>query len=138
MPVDLKRPAQELQRLQRCINDLADLHALPASWTGRDPSFIGNALLDALVGMLNLDMAFIRLPNPPQEPAIESVRAGPDWPLPAHEQTVGQMLDRWLGTDLREWVRPVRQRTEAGEWSIVPLRLELQGELGALVACSRR
>jgi len=138
MPVDLKRPAQELQRLQRCINDLADLHALPASWTGRDPSFIGNALLDALVGMLNLDMAFIRLPNPPQEPAIESVRAGPDWPLPAREQTVGQMLDRWLGTDLREWVRPVRQRTEAGEWSIVPLRLELQGELGALVACSRR
>jgi PAS domain S-box-containing protein len=138
MPVDLDRPTEETKRLQGCINDLAALHGLPASWTGGSPSFIGQTLLDALGGMLGLDLAFIRLRDPAQGPPIEMARASPEWPLPARDEAVGQMLDRWLGKDPHEWVRPVRQPTEAGEWSIVPLRLGLEGELGVLVACSSR
>ena len=46
--------AEEIKRLQRCINDLVSLFALPAVWSGCEPSQIVNTLLDALLRMLQL------------------------------------------------------------------------------------
>jgi hypothetical protein len=46
------------KRLQRCINDLVSLVALPALWSGDEPSQILGTLLDALIGMLGLDLAY--------------------------------------------------------------------------------
>ena len=57
-PADL---AEEIKRLQRCINDLVSLLALPAMWSGGDPSQIIHTLLDALLRMLQLDLVYVRL-----------------------------------------------------------------------------
>ena len=53
--------ADEIKRLQRCINDLISVLALPAMWSGGEPSRIVDSLLDALLGMLQLDLVYVRL-----------------------------------------------------------------------------
>ena len=53
--------AEEIKRLQRCINDLVSLFALPAMWSGGEPSQIVHTLLDALLRMLQLDLIYVRL-----------------------------------------------------------------------------
>ena len=39
----------EVKRLQSCINDLISVLALPAIWSGREPSQILGTLLDVLL-----------------------------------------------------------------------------------------
>src|SRR5580704_13537650 len=64
-PEDLQSEdlAEEIKRLQRCINDLVSLLALPAMWSGSEPSQIIQTLLDALLRMLQLDFVYVRLKN---------------------------------------------------------------------------
>ena len=50
----MEAPADEVKRLQACINDLISVLALPAIWTGHGPSHVLRTLLDALLGMLRL------------------------------------------------------------------------------------
>ena len=50
----------EIKRLKRCLNDLVSVLALPAMWSGSQPSQIVHTLLDALLGMLCLDLVYAR------------------------------------------------------------------------------
>jgi len=63
MKVQLEHPADEIKRLQRCINELVSLLALPAMWSGSTSSDIVQTLLDSLVRMLDLDLVYVRLTN---------------------------------------------------------------------------
>ena len=58
MKVQLEHPADEIKRLQRCINDLVSLLALPAMWSGSKPSDIVHTLLDSLLRLLDLDCIY--------------------------------------------------------------------------------
>jgi len=49
--------ANEIKRLNACINNLISVQALPAIWSGGQPSRIVSALLDMLPQMLGLDFA---------------------------------------------------------------------------------
>jgi len=53
--------ADEIKRLQRCINDLISLLALPAMWSGSKPGDIVPTLLDSLLRMLDLDLRVVSL-----------------------------------------------------------------------------
>ena len=64
MEMQPEHPAEEIKRLQRCINDLVSVLALPAIWSGGDPSQIARTLLDVLLGMLHLDLVYVRLNDP--------------------------------------------------------------------------
>jgi hypothetical protein len=64
MNAQVEDPHQDVKLLQRCINDLVSLLALPAVWSGNEPSQILQILLDALLRMLNLDFACARLTDP--------------------------------------------------------------------------
>ena len=66
--------AEEIKRLQRCINDLVSLFALPAMWSGGEPSQIVHTLLDALLRMLQLDLVYVRLKDSGGQAPIEMVR----------------------------------------------------------------
>lgn len=87
MEVHLEHASGEIKHLQRCINDLVSLLALPAIWSGGDPSQVLHTLLDALLRMLHLDLVCVRLKDPVGEAPIEIVRVaklrGPI--SPAHE-----------------------------------------------------
>jgi PAS domain S-box-containing protein len=138
MEVQTENLSGEIKRLQRCINDLVSLLALPAIWTGGDPSQVLHTLLDALMRMLNLDLVCVRLTNPDGESPVEIVRiAQLRRPMPpAHD--ICEALSQSLGNNSRKWPPLLRSLMGEGDVSIVPLPLGLQGELGVIVAAAQR
>ena len=55
----------EVLRLREGLRDLVALSAMPAVWIGTEPPAVAAGLADALVGLLGLDFAFVRLSDPP-------------------------------------------------------------------------
>src|SRR5215475_7441927 len=88
-------PAEEIKRLQRCINDLVSLLALPAIWSGSDQPEIIHTLLDALRRVLELDLMYVRLKNHGQPP-IEVVRIGPSQESRPSPEEIGAIFSPWL------------------------------------------
>jgi len=123
MEAQPEQPAEEIKRLQRCINDLVSVLALPAIWSGGDPSQIVRTLLDVLLGMLRLDLVYVRLNDPSGEAPIEMVRVAHSLKLTARPQEIGEMLNHWLGDDPQKWPPLVRNSIGDGAISIAPLRL---------------
>ena len=138
MPDHAQQPAEEIKRLQRCINDLASVFALPAMWTGGDSRQVGRTLLDVLLGMLRLDFVYMRIAPTDAEGAIEMVRVAETADLTTDPAEVGQMLDGWLGADPKAWPEAVGNPIRDSKISVVPMRLGLGGELGVVAAGSRR
>jgi PAS domain S-box-containing protein len=88
--------------------------------------------------MLGLDLVYLRLKAAVTETPIEMVSVAKSGLLPEGPQAIGDMIARWLGDDLREWVRPVRCPIGDGMLSLVPSQLGLHGEMGMMVAGSWR
>src|SRR6266853_2327672 len=142
MKVQLEHPADEIKRLQRCINDLISLLALPAMWSGSKPGDIVHTLLDSLLRMLDLDFVYVSLTDLVDAAPSETVKVAQ-----SQEQSQEQMfrprelcafLNRWLGDDPQK--RYLQERSHIGgeEVSLVSWPLGVQREIGAIVAGSRR
>jgi signal transduction histidine kinase len=70
-------------RLQTALRDLVALFAIPAAWIGEGPPAVAAGLADALVALLQLDFAFVRLRRP-DGGAVDVTRGDawkgfPDW-----------------------------------------------------------
>lgn len=129
---------EEIKRLQHCINDLVSVLALPAIWSGGEPSQIIGTLHSALLSMLRLDFIYIKLRDPAGEAPIELARFAPAWeptPLP---QEIGKIIHQWLRGDTQDRSAAMRRPFRGRDISIVPLRLGLHGEFGVLVAGAQR
>jgi len=128
----------EVQRLKRCINDLVSVLAMPAIWSGGEPSRIARTLLDALSGMLRLDFVYLRLNDSSGTAPIELIRlaqsAEPTVPPPETAEMLGRLFDG----DPRTWPASVGNPVGAGDITVLPLQLGVQGDIGLLVAGSRR
>src|SRR6266849_10889207 len=74
MEVKMEKTADEVKRLQSCINDLISVLALPAIWSGNESSQIVGTLLDVLLAMLRLDFACARLNESIDGSPLELVR----------------------------------------------------------------
>jgi len=128
----------EIKHLQRCINDLVSLLALPAIWSGSNPSQVLHTLLDTLMRMLRLDLVSVRLKNPVGEASVEMVRVAQlRGPMPP-EHEICEALAHSLADNSRKWPPLLRSFLGEGDVSIVPLPLGLQGELGLIIAASER
>jgi PAS domain S-box-containing protein len=138
MEVQSEHASGEIKHLQRCINDLISLLALPAIWSGGDPSQVLHTLLDALMRMLRLDLVSVRLTDLVGGAPVEIVRlAELRGRVPsAHE--ICEALSQCLENDSRKWPPLLRNLMGEGDVSIVPLPLGLQGELGVIVAAAER
>ena len=71
-------------RLQAVLRDLVALSAIPAVWVGREPPAVAAGLADALVAMLQLEFAFVRMSDPMAVGAVEVTRGSvwtefPEW-----------------------------------------------------------
>jgi formate hydrogenlyase transcriptional activator len=138
MEVQPAHRVDEIKRLQRCLNDLISVLALPAMWSGAEPHQIVHTLLDALLSMLPLDLGYVRLRKPDGDAPIEMVRfAQSREPMPRPRE-IGVAFAPWLETDPQKWPPRLRNPLGEGDISIVPLRLGLQGEIGIIVAGSER
>jgi len=137
MDVRQKDTSGEIKRLQRCLNDLVSVLALPAMWSGSQPSQIVHTLLDALLGMLCLDLVYARFEDPAGGAPIEVLKIAPSakWMLP---DEIHKTVNQWFGDDPQKW--PSRLRASIGDEdiSIVSQRCGLHGEIGVIVAGSQR
>src|ERR1700722_8500810 len=131
-------PAVEVKHLQRCVSDLISVVALPAIWSGGEPSRIVHTLLDALLRMLQLDLIYVRLKETAGHAPIEMVRFAQSQEYKAQPHELGKVLESWLGADPQEWPPLTRNRLGDRDISIVPLGLGLQGEIGVIVTGSER
>jgi PAS domain S-box-containing protein len=131
-------PAAEIKRLQRCINDLVSVQALPAAWRSGDPSEIVRSLLDAVLRLLQLDFVYLHSKVPAGWAPIELVRFAPTLqPAPQLHQIV-QILHQQWGDDPLNWCSAVRSPFKDQEISLVPVQLGLRAEIGVMVAASQR
>ncbi len=138
MDVQPRDPTEEIKLLQRCVNDLMSVLALPATWSGAEPSQIVHTLLDALLHMLQLDLVYVWLKETDGQAPMEMVRFAQSQPYIAQPHQIGAQLKHWLGADPQEWPLQMRNHWGAREISIVPLGLGLQGEIGVIAAGSER
>jgi PAS domain S-box-containing protein len=112
--------------------------ALPTLWTGGEQSRIVSTLLDALVGMLRLSFAFIRLNDPEGGPPIEWARVAEPLEGSTCARKIGEALKVSLGDAPLKWPASAQVSIGDVEFSIASTRLGLQGELGVVVAGSQR
>ncbi len=129
---------EEIKHLQRCINDLVSILALPAIWSGGEPSQIIRTLADSLVGMLRLDFVYVRLSAAVSEVPIEVVRYSGLLNSASARNRIDDLLRKLSESESECW--PASMQSPAGPEaiSIMSLPLGLQGEIGVVVVgCSR-
>ena len=73
----MDQAGDELQRLQDRIDELMTVLGPPARGSGHDPSRMAGAFLDALIDMLGLDLAGVRLGDPIGGSPVDVVRLAP-------------------------------------------------------------
>jgi PAS domain S-box-containing protein len=135
--VAIQPDGDEVRRLEGCINDLISILALPATWTGREPSHVLSTLLEALFDMLRLDFAYARLSDAAGGSPIEVVRSAPRPDGRDRPAEVGAALAR-MSTGVAPPAARVPNPVGDGEVSIASFRLGIGGDAGVLVAGSRR
>jgi hypothetical protein len=136
MEIPIEHPAEEIRRLQRCVNDLVSILALPATWTGGDPSHICRTLIDSLASILTLDLVYVRLNEELGGARIEMVR-GARSAMPRAEE-IGADLRLWFGDHPETWPSVVRCRIGDEDLSIAAVPLGFHGRLGSIVAGAQR
>jgi PAS domain S-box-containing protein len=129
---------QEVKRLQRLINDLVSLLALPAIWSSNEPAQIVQVLLDALLRMLRLEFAYACLKDPVTSAPIEILRIADSCKLQATPQEIGMMLSAWLKQAGDNSRPPAGSQFGKTDISIFPVPLALHGEMGTIVVGSER
>ena len=123
----------ELLRLQTALRDLVALLAIPAAWTGREPPAVAAGLADALVALLQLDFAFVRLSYPDRAGAVDVTRGSawkrfPEW-LEDHAATRVQFPGKAIVADVGDDSEPCRA---------VALPIGVNGDGGLVAAASER
>jgi PAS domain S-box-containing protein len=139
--LDLENQALEVQRLRRGINDLVSLLALPAIWSGSEPSEpfqIVGTLLDAVLGMLRLEFVYARLNDAAADSGLEAVRIAGHRNMDGQASEVGRTLEGWLQNypPTSPWAVPHPAGT--GKVKVAHANLGIEGEIGLLVAGSDR
>src|SRR4051812_21214719 len=74
----------DVLRLRAGLRDLVALSAIPVVWIESEPPAVAAGLADALVGLVQLDFAFVRLSDPGGAGAVEVTRGSawtsfPEW-----------------------------------------------------------
>lgn len=139
MKGELEVSAEEIKRLQRCINDLVSLLALPAIWSGSEPSQIVDMLLDALLRMLDLDFVYARLKDHPATTVPRDIlRVADSFKLKLPTQDVGLTVSNWIKDD-RHTPLPQKEYKFGDEDVVIfPVPLGIHGEIGMIVVGTQR
>jgi hypothetical protein len=127
----------EVKRLQRCLNDLVSILALPAMWSGGPPNQIVHTLLDALLGMLCLDLVYARFQDPAGGAPIEILKISPSVNRVSPDE-IHKTINESFGDDPQKWPSRFCAPIGAEDISIVSQRCGLHGEIGVIVAGAQR
>ena len=137
MDVRLEDPAQEVKHLQRCLNDIVSLLALPAIWTSSPPSQIVQTLLDALLRMLSLEFVYARLEDSTATEPMQIVRVANAHKLKLSAPQIAEVVNDRLRNESQK-LSALRTQLGEKDISIFSIPLGVHGEIGTLVAGSDR
>jgi PAS domain S-box-containing protein len=136
MQVDVTDSAREITCLQRCINDLVSLLALPAVWSGHEPPQILQILADALLRMLSLNFIYAQVNDPATEFSIDLLRVSDSYKLKVPPDEIRKTINQCISSDFHVPVKGNGQREEAAP--LLPVPLGIKGEFGIMVVASDR
>jgi transcriptional regulator with GAF, ATPase, and Fis domain len=136
MPAERQPWNADAADLRRCLNDLVGVLALPAVWSGSEPSRIIQTLLDTVFRTLSLDLAYVRMTDRAGRALVETIRSTPA--LSAGPEDLRDALLQTLGGDTRVWPPLVHQTVRGHDLSLMTVRLGVHGEVGGLVAAASR
>ena len=138
MDSPLPNPDHEVLRLQRCINDLVSLVALPAIWSGNQPPQIAQSLIEALLRLFPLDLVYLRLNGVGPESSVETLRFSESYgPIPDTD-AICNLLRAHFADGAQSLRSMVRWTIGHQSVALLPLQLGLHGDIGILVAGSLR
>jgi signal transduction histidine kinase len=94
------------------LRDLVALSTIPAAWVGREPPAVADGLADTLIGLLNLDFAFVRLCDPSGAGAVDVTRGNawkrfPEW-LQRHLAKSGRLSGKEIIPNVGAGPEPCR------------------------------
>jgi formate hydrogenlyase transcriptional activator len=136
--VEAERKTDEIKRLQRSINDLVSVLALPAIWTGHESSLVATTLIDVLVRMLRLDFAYVRTTDSIDESPKEWIRSDNGSHRAAQAHEIGRALEPYLAENPSRASLRIANPLADGTAFITVFHLGLQEKVGVFVAGSRR
>jgi PAS domain S-box-containing protein len=128
----------EVKRLQRCVNDLVSVLALPAVWSGSDPQRILDTFLDAVLAMLDLDFLYAQIELDAYEATIDALRTDLRYETNYSREEIRHALGEWFGEDSQQWPEKTLRRLGGREVSVFPRKMGIAGEFGFIVAGSQR
>lgn len=129
---------QEVRRLRRCMADLAGILALPAVGSGGEPQRILETFVDALLKTLDLDFILGLTRSGPESEPIEVLRIAHPSAINQGPSAIRNALSPWSEKEPHHWPRERRGHLGEPDISIWPVPLGVAGEMGLLVAGSRR
>jgi PAS domain S-box-containing protein len=138
MKMQLEHPADEIKRLQRCINDFVSVLALPAMWSDSKPSDIVSTLADSLLRMLDLDFIYVSLTDVVDAEPSRTVRVAQSQEQMFRPRELYTFINRWLGESPQKRYLQERSHVAGEEVSLVSWPFGVQSEIGVIVAASRR
>jgi PAS domain S-box-containing protein len=138
MELQIEDSAQEIKRLQRCMNDLVSLLALPAIWRGYEPSQVVQTLLGVLLNMLSLDFAYARLSDAFGAMPVEILQVAEDSKINLPAQDLRDRLGGPSASYAQGSLPQIWNRSGVEDISIFPVPLGIQGEIGVIVLGSNR
>jgi len=127
---------EEVARLRGCLNDLVGMTALPALWTGGEPSQIAGTLLDALLQTLRLAFALIRLIDPDGGPSLDIVRISESLKGTVGVREIREAISVSLRDAPPHWPPRARMLISGSELSVASAGLGRNGGIGGIVAGS--
>jgi PAS domain S-box-containing protein len=130
--------ATEVKRLQRCMNDLVSVLALPAVWSVSESSRILETSLDALMGILDLNFLYARVRLDSHEAPIDELRTAHLQGTTDSREEISQALHQWFGENPQRCFEAETISLGGQEISIFPITMGIEGELGLIVAGSQR
>ena len=127
----------EMDRLRRGMRDLAAISALPAVWVNYDPIRVAEELAGALVHMLDLRLAYVRLAARPGRPQHEVVRTAQAAAHSDEVRAIAEQLASRLNESLRT-AQAIPNLLGSGELRLIVFPLGQDGEPGLLATASER
>ena len=123
----------EIVALRTVLRDLVALSTIPTAWVGREPAAVAAGLADALIGLLQLDVVFVRLCVPGINRAVDVTRGNawetvPEW-LESHLAKSGLFSSMEIIPDVGGGVEP-------GHGVVIPIGVNAEG--GAVAAACGR
>jgi len=125
----------EVQRLRSLNRDLISLLAQPAIGTGQMPAGVIKTLLEVLLSMLRVDLAYARVTRP-GEAAIETASASGRPEIAQRAPELGAAMERWLKTETWNTPITIEDPLEGGKMRLLVGRFGLHEDSGVVAVCS--